>query len=196
MDAVEAEDNQIPCPFCRTPAHASDGEWIERIKKRAEADDAEAMRNLGCYYRDGEYGLRQNHAKAMKLWLRAGELGFAMGYYNIGYAYVYGEGVEVDTKKAKYYFEFAAMGMGGNVYARHNLGILEKREGNMNRAVKHWMISAGAGFDDSLKAIRQCYLEGHATKDDFEKALRTHKEAADEMKSDQRDAADVARGQN
>ena len=64
----------------------------------------------------------------------------------------------------------------------------------MDRAVKHYMIVAGAGCDDSLKGIRQLYLEGRATKDDFEKALRSHKEAKDEMKSDQREAAAAARG--
>ena len=79
--------------------------------------------------------------------------------------------------------------MGGNVHARHNLGLWEKYAGNMDRAVKHWMISAAAGDDDSLKAIQQCFLNGHATKDDFERALRSHKEAQDEMKSDQREAA-------
>ena len=51
-------------------------------------------------------------------------------------------------------------------------------------------------ISDSLKEIRECYLGGHATKDDFEKALRAHQASKDEMKSDQRDAADVARGQN
>lgn len=59
----------------------------------------------------------------------------------------------------------------------------------MERAVKHFMISAEAGDDDSLKAIQQGYLDGHATKDDFEMALRAHKEAKDEMTSDQRDSA-------
>ena len=37
-------------------------------------------------------------------------------------------------------------------------------------------------------------MNGHATKDDFEKALRAHKDAKDEMKSDQRDAAAATRG--
>ena len=32
-------------------------------------------------------------------------------------------------------------------------------------------------------------MSGDATKDDFEKALRAHKEANDEIKSDQREAA-------
>ena len=101
-------------------------------------------------------------------------------------------------KKHKYYLELAAMG--GDVTAMHNLGMFEAREGNMDRAMKHWMISAGAGYDKSLKEIREGYMNGHVTKDDFEKALRAHKEANDEMKSDQRDfaaaARAVARGQN
>ena len=54
------------------------------------------------------------------------------------------------------------------------------------------MIAAKAGWDASLKAIRQCYMVGHVTKDDFEKALRAHKEAKDEMKSDQREVARAA----
>jgi len=86
--------------------------------------------------------------------------------------------------------------MRGEVLARHNIGCLEGSAGNMNRAVKHWRISAGAGYDKSLKEIRQCFLEGHATKGYFEKALRAHKEAKHAMKSDQRDAAAIARGQN
>ena len=89
-------------------------------------------------------------------------------YNNLGVAYDKGDGVERDMKKATYYWEVAAMG--GEVMARHNLGALEADAGNMERAVKHWMISAGAGDDISLKSIRQCYSSGYATKDDFEKA--------------------------
>ena len=102
--------------------------------------------------------------------------------------------MERDLKKATYYSELAAMG--GEVMARHNLGTDEAYAGNMNRAMKHFMIAAGAGYDDSLKAIRECFMSGIATKDDFEKALRAHKEAADEMKSDQRDAAAAFLAQN
>ena len=53
----------------------------------------------------------------------------------------------------------------------------------MNRAVKHWMISAGGGHDNSLK---------FTSKDAFEKALRAHKEAKDETKSGQREEAAAA----
>ena len=90
-------------------------------------------------------------------------------------------------KKARYYHELAAME--GDPFSRHSLGSLEAKAGNVNRAVKHWMIAAGGGFDESLKAIRSCYMEGLVTKDDFAKALRAHKEAQDEVSTDQREEA-------
>ena len=107
-------------------------------------------------------------------------------------AYEKGEGVKRDVDKAKHYYERAAMG--GNATARFNLGNLENHAGNMNRAVKHWMISAAAGDDDSLTGIRECFQNGHATKDDFEKALRAHKNAKDEMWSHRREAAAAVYG--
>jgi TPR repeat protein len=113
-----------------------------------------------------------------------------MRYGNVADAYIEGRGVEMDMEKAKQYYELAAA-MKGHVIARHNLGCTEGQAGNMDRAMKHLMISAGAGYDDSLKAIRQCFMDGHAKEEGFEKALRAHEESLDEIKSDQRDAAAV-----
>lgn len=62
-----------------------------------EAGDADAIRNLGCYYRDGKYGLPQDYKKAMKLFL----LGGALSYNNIGYFYRRGQAVERDGKKVR-----------------------------------------------------------------------------------------------
>ena len=59
----------------------------------------------------------------------------------------------------------------------------------MNRALKHLMISAGCGDNDSLKKIREFYTNGHATKDDYANALRSHQKYIDGIKSDQRDEA-------
>ena len=100
--------------------------------------DAKATRNLAGCYAGGRYDLRRNMAKAMKLWHRAGELGCTEAYCRIGYSYDNGSGVERNEKKAKYYYELAAIR--GNVPARYNLGISEEDAGNVNRAMKHWMI--------------------------------------------------------
>jgi uncharacterized protein len=188
--AVAKRDGGVGlCPFCRSPSRKSDDEILDEMKKRVELGDAGAIRNLGCCYFDGMYGLPQDNNKAIKLWHRAAELGSATSYYNIGMAYLHGRGVERDEKKANHYWELAAMG--GSVEARHNLGAIEVQAGNMDRAVKHHMIAAGYGDNDSLNAIRQMYKDGKATKDDYAKALQVYQANLVEIKSAQRDEAAV-----
>ena len=179
------------CAFCRTPLSNSDEEANTRKKKRVEMNDPIAIYNAGNYYRDGRNGYPQDEKKALELWHRAGGLGFAESYTNIGYAYRYGEGVEVDENKAKHYYELAAMK--GSASARHNLGNMEGREGNLDRALKHWMIAVKSGDSDSLKEIQKYYLNGHATKEDYTKALQLYQAYLDEIKSSQRDKAAAAR---
>ena len=155
---VYTEHNRTICPFCRAPEPNTDGEYIKLVEKRVDADDFNAMRNLGCKHYNGSRGLRQNYRKAIKLWLRAGELGDAIAYRNLGTCYSAGRGVVRDEKKANHYNALAAMG--GDAMARHNLGAAEYNAGNMERAVKHWMIGVGAGFDNSLDGVRQCFANG------------------------------------
>ena len=179
-------DNQY-CPFCRAQHPKTNEEEIKRNNKRMEAGDAMAMFNLGYYYAHGLYGSPQDYDKALGLWHRAGELGFAESYYNIGNAYLQGNGVEVDKKKAIHYYELAAMK--GDVTARQNLGSFEARAGNFDRAVKHYTIAASDGHSGSLRSMKIIYKEGNATKDDYAKALRAYQTYLDEIKSDQRDEA-------
>ena len=51
------------------------------------------------------------------------------------------------------------------------------------------MINVEGGLNDSLKQIKQMYSIGHATKDDYAKALQTYQAYLSEIKSDQRDKA-------
>ena len=178
------------CAFCRTPTPYTNEEAIEREKKRMEAGDAIAIYNLGVYYAEGLYGFPQDYAKALELWHRAGELGYAVAYNNIGLAYNRGYGVDVDMEKAIYFWELAAMS--GDATARHNLGIEEEDAGNTERALKHYMISLRDGDADSLTAIQRLYTNRHATKDDYMKALQSYQEYLGEIKSKQRDEAAAA----
>ena len=130
----------------------------------------------------------QNYDKALELWHRAGELGFAAVYNSIGYAYSCVRGVERDLAKAKHYYELAAIG--GYAEARYNLGILAEKVDNMSGvALKHHVIAAGCGYDKSLKKIREFHIDGLATKDDYANALRAYQTYIDRIKSVQRDQA-------
>ena len=110
IHAVKVLDDEAKCPFCRVPTPTSEEEAVERIKKRVEMDDAVAMYCLGCRYAEGARGFPQHWGKALELWQRAGELGSIDSYYNVGTAYYHGRGGERDMRKAKHYFELAAIG--------------------------------------------------------------------------------------
>ena len=186
IHAVALRDDEEKCPFCRTPA-PDDEENIQRLKKRVELDDYVAVYGLGSYYAEGLYGFHQNYAKALELWHRAAEMGNIESYHNIGYSYLHGEGVQEDMNKARHYWELAAMG--GHVGSRFNLGLLEEKAGNMERALKHYMIAARGGESNSLKATQALFKDGQATKDDYTKALQLYQAYLDEVKSDQREKA-------
>ena len=155
-----------------------------------EKDDVEAIRVIGSYHRDGLHGFPQDYGKALELYHRAAKLGHANAYNDIGNAYDNGEGVGIDKKKATYYYELAAMK--GDVCARYNLSIKEKTEGNFDRSLKHFMIAVICGDAPSLLEIKELYSNGHATKEDYTKALQLYQAYLGKIKSDQRDKAAAA----
>jgi len=178
------------CPFCRIPQPATDKENLKRMKQRVEADDPIAIHNTGCDYRDGINGYPQDYTKALELCHRAAKLGYAKAYVNIGYIYDLGTGVQIDKKKAAHYYELAAIG--GDEVSRYNLALDEQTAGNIQRALKHFMIAVRGGDAPSLKEIQKLYSDGHVTKEDYAKALKSYQEYLAEIKSVQRDKAAAA----
>ena len=185
--------NMMICAFCRTPKEESDEDELQRVNKLIGNGNAYAYNMLAGYYERGLYGLPQDTAKANELLLKAGELGCALAYYNLGNSYYHGSGVEIDKKKAKHYYELAAMS--GDIKARHNLGIIEGRAGNYQRAMKHYIISASAGFKESLNTVKEGFMTRYVTKEQYANTLREYQKSQDETKSDTRDKALAARNQ-
>eukprot|EP00956_Cyclotella_meneghiniana_P038913 scaffold162083_cov35-Cyclotella_meneghiniana.AAC.1 len=178
------------CPFCNTAAARSNEESLKRLSDRIEKfNDLEAMMMLSGHYRIGMYGLAVDRSKAFELSQRASELGSAAGHFYLGTLYYTGDGVELDKKKSVNHWQIAAIM--GDMDARHNLGIVEAENGNIQRSLKHFMIAAKCGYQKSLDGVKQGFRLGHVTKEDFEKTLRDYQAAKDETKSEQRDRAAV-----
>ena len=184
---VEREESDILCPFCRIPSPNSDNDSIRRLKKLMEKGNGRAFYILAGYYARGIWGLPQDRAQANELFLKAGELGCAEANYNLGIRYTTGNGVEVDKKKAMYYYELAAMN--GHMKARHNLGCNELEAGNHQRAMKHLLLAAKAGHELSLNAVKGGYMNGVVTKEEYANTLRSYQQSQEETKSDARDKA-------
>ena len=155
--------------------------------------DADAFLRLAGLYYYGTCGMPQDMAKTNELYLKAGEVGCATAYYNLGNQYDNGRGVEINKKKAKHYYELAAMN--GDVAARNNLGCAESRAGTHKRAFKHFMLAARAGDKLSLENVKQGYTIGRVTKEEYANTLRAYQKSQDEMKSEARDKALTERNQ-
>ena len=186
------KEGLLLCPYCRTPKACSDEEQVKRVKKLMDKGNGEAFCFLAGYYNQGKYGLPQDYQKANELLLKAGELGYSDAYCNLGNSYHFGEGVAIDLKKAKYYYELAAVD--GSTNARYNLGCIEGESGNVLRAYKYYMIAAKAGDKDSIDGVKEGYMNAAVTKNEYANTLRAYHERQKEMKSDSRDeAAAIAR---
>ena len=126
---------------------------------------------------------------AIEYWTKAAELGDVEAHCKLALLYQIGHGVEKDREKEIFHFEEAAIG--GHPVARLNLGWHELGNNlNYERAVKHWIIAATQGQDESIKALMHLFKKGFVEKEDLAAALRAHKAAVDATKSPQREAAE------
>jgi hypothetical protein len=175
------------CPFCRCPMAETKAEDDISFMKRLEANDPVATRERGKdRYVEGDI------SGALEDWAKAAGLGDAASHYELSVMYREGEVVEKDKKKSVYHLEEAAIG--GNPDARHNLGWEEWNNGRTKRAMKHFIIAASNGYEDSVGMLKtKFYPGGHISKEDFAATLRAYQTAVDATKSPQREAAEAAK---
>eukprot|EP00984_Skeletonema_dohrnii_P026617 scaffold15968_cov70-Skeletonema_dohrnii-CCMP3373.AAC.3 len=180
----EIEERRHPkCAFCREPVPTTHEEGDKQRMKRVEANDPVAMLEEGnIQYDKGDYSV------AFEYYTKAAELGDVEAHYSLSCMYRDGLGVEKDRGKEIYHLEEAAIS--GHPDARFNLGCEEEESGNIEKAVKHWIISANLGDDESIKELLEIFKDGLVSKDDLAGALRAHQAAVDATKSPQRDAAE------
>ena len=170
------------CAFCRKASPDTDEDCIEQLMKRIEANDPVAICHMGTIRRgEGDY------KTALDYWSRSAALGNVEAHYQLSNLYHEGKGVEKDEKRELHHLKEAAIG--GHPEARDNLAILEGRNGQHNRAVKHFIIAANLGFDQSLQNLKFLYKHGRLSKEDFTAALRGYQAAIAAEKSPQREEA-------
>ena len=91
-----------------------------------------------------------------------------------------------DLKKKKFHYEAAAMA--GHEVARNNLGTMEAQSGNIERAVKHWMISSSAGHYAAMHNMLVAFNKGLVSRNAIAPILTAYNNACAEMRSEARDA--------
>jgi len=171
------------CPFCQQARALNQEEADTYIMKRVKVDDPVALQQVGlrCYI-EGKYNNAFEHLT------KAAKLGDAQSHFFLSFLYRNGQGVEEDKKKELHHLEEAAIG--GHQFARHNLGCMECDNGRLDRAVKHWNISAILGHDKSVEMLKQVHMKGLVSKEDFATTLHAYQAAIDATKSSQREEAE------
>ncbi|EJK49121.1 hypothetical protein THAOC_32033 [Thalassiosira oceanica] len=185
------------CPICTLPIPlptdlqtsppGNNSDMLAMIQARVGKNDPVAICFLGKKYFFGDYGLKKDMERAVKLWEQAAELGSVDALFSLGNSYDFGNGVKQDKAKAVAFYAKAAMQ--GHVDSRHNLGCFEGKKGNHDRAVRHWLISAKMGEEQSLDELIKKFFRGFATKEQYAEALKGYQDAVEEMKSHDRDEA-------
>ena len=170
------------CPFCRHPIPKTEEEFDNNLRKRVEANDPTALGQMGKKNFD-----KGEHDAALEYLSKAAELGDADAHYELSNMYSEGQGVEKDETKRMYHLKEAAVA--GHAPARHNLGCHEGRNDRLERAVKHFIIAANLGFDQSMDQLMDWYKKEYVSKEDLAAALRAHHAAVKATKSPQREAA-------
>ena len=171
------------CMFCRTPVSNDRNFILDRMTKRTEVGDPIAMTRLGVELLD-----KKDYEGAFQYLSKAVALGYTEAHYIIAGMNTLGVGVGEDEAKMIHHLEQASIG--GHPSSRYLLAKYEEENGRMDRAAKHCIIAAKLGHDDALKMVKECYISGFVTKEDFAAALRGHQAAIDATKSDQRTKAE------
>ena len=186
----------IICPFCRKHVHETDEEFISRLTDFVSRDSpsaAHANYLLAFKHNKGEHGIPRDIDKSIEFYLKAGQLGCAVAYYNLGLLYYNGDGVEADTKKAQHYWRLASIE--GDLEAMYNLGFLDLVADDREHAFIHFKIAAQAGHTESLNELKKEYVDTKGarfvTKDEYAKALRSYHDKRVKTKSDARNEATV-----
>ena len=173
---------QQKCLFCRKPTPKTREEIDKRNMKRVEANDPVAI------YREGTVQSNKgNHKRAFEFYARAAALGRFEAHAKLAYMYRFGRGIESDEGKSIHHLEEASIG--GHPRARNMLGNYEYMNGNIERAVKHWIIAATQGEEMSMQYLLDAFKSGSVEKDVLAATIRAHKAAVDAMKSPQREEA-------
>jgi hypothetical protein len=78
--------------------------------------------------------------------------------------------------------------MAGHEAARFNIGVLEYDYGNIERAVKHWTISASGGCYQSMHELRTLFEQGFISRESINSTLAAYNNSCAEMRSEAREA--------
>ena len=187
-DLDQTVEKAMLCPCCRTDTSSYDDEAIlKTLMKRANAGQHEAMLRIGRCYFHGKMGLQQDKEDGLKWLHRAVEGGSGDAAGMFGTLYYSGDGVEQDDDKSLEYYQKATEL--GDSTAFLLIGHLLMNKGDIEEGILNLRKAAmcGVSGNDLFSELRNYFINGYITKDEYAFTLRENQKACNEMKSDERE---------
>jgi TPR repeat protein len=151
---------------------------IPLLQQAANADDADAMMNLGVLYENG-WGVTQDYVKAREWYQKAATAGNAEAMNNLGALYDKGRGVAQDYAQARRWYQKAATA--GNPNAMNNLGELYHYSRGVAqdyvKAREWYQKAAAAGNAEAMNNLGVVY-ENEGVVRDYAQAREWYQKAA------------------
>lgn len=135
---------------------------FDYFMKAADAQNADAMDNLGNCYKNGD-GVDKDIEKAAEWYRKSAECGWLSGVYHYATCLRKGEGVEKDEKEAlRWYMKAGASGHGRSL---NMLGSCAEKGHGMNEdpelAFEWYRLAAESGDAESMNDLGRCYHNGY-----------------------------------
>ena len=142
--------------------------------------NAEEYYNLGIMYGKGD-GVAQDYAKAVELFTKACDGGYAGGCFNLGFMYYKGDGVAQDYAKAVELYTKACDG--GSAGGCFNLGTMyDNGDGvaqDYAKAVELYTKACDGGYASGCSNLGIMYGKGDGVAQDYAKAVELITKACD-----------------
>ncbi|MBQ0736441.1 tetratricopeptide repeat protein [Aquimarina celericrescens] len=140
---------------------------FRETRKKAEANDPIAQKELGIFYGYGKEGVEKDHTQAVLWFKKSAEQGNDEGQYHYGFTFAKGRGVKRNLNTAFFWFEKSAEQ--GNISAMYILGIdyLKGRyyKKNDSLALKYFVKCGEKGSIEGQNAAGELYrLSGNYKK--------------------------------
>jgi uncharacterized protein len=179
-----------------------DGLGVDKDYKRAfdlfmlaKVDDSDAVNRLGYMYENGlhqnGWSVKQDYAKAFRLYSQAAKAGNSEGMNNLGWLYDQGLGVRTNLPKALKLYK-KAIAVHNNLDAMDAMGCLY-RDGrgvkkNYQTAKKLFLSAAAKGGDYAQYDLGCMYRDGQGAPQDLQQAAYYFSLAADQGDEDAKSA--------
>lgn len=160
----------------------------EILDKLVAYNNVDAINFKGALYYEGNR-YRKNQKRAVALYEKAAELGSSIAMSNLGYAYLYGNGTNIDYEKAYKYFtmaeqrgEWDALNKLGDMYKD---GIYVPKDERMAFSLYSYCYdvvrrdSSNDAYPGVLRRIGECFLRGIGVSADISRAKRLLEDAVE-----------------